>query len=289
VLAFLQVFDRAPIRLGARIALTELAFGVAVSLGGAGSVAIGALLLVERGAPRTRVAELSAVLFLLTSAINVLTLAVVGLATWVGILPGSSDPLLTLLPGAIAAFTFLFFLALPRISEHYIDLEAPGRLHTAIREISITIRMTEKMLFSRDWRLIGAFAYLWCDIGVLACCFAASGVVPPLSTMVLAYQIGYIVNFIPVPGQIGILDGSIVGMFVLFGVNATHATAATVVYHGIALWVPVVWGTIAFLILQRSRGQPLQLRPPRSERQAMRGVRRQLKRAARKAAAEQPS
>lgn len=42
VLAFLQVFERAPIRFGARVALSELAFGTAVSLGGAGSVAVGA-------------------------------------------------------------------------------------------------------------------------------------------------------------------------------------------------------------------------------------------------------
>src|SRR5437762_7313426 len=32
VLAFLQVFERAPIRFGARVALSELAFGSAVSL-----------------------------------------------------------------------------------------------------------------------------------------------------------------------------------------------------------------------------------------------------------------
>jgi hypothetical protein len=36
VLAFLQVFERAPIRFGARVALSELAFGAAASLGGAG-------------------------------------------------------------------------------------------------------------------------------------------------------------------------------------------------------------------------------------------------------------
>jgi uncharacterized membrane protein YbhN (UPF0104 family) len=284
VLAFLQVFDQAPIRFGARVALTELAFGVAVSLGGAGSVAIGALILTERGAPRGRVAELSAVLFLLTSAINVLTLAVVGLATWIGILPGSSDPLLTLLPGGVAALAFLFFLMLPGIADRHMDLDAPGRLHTAVRETVITIRLTERLLFSRDWRLIGAIAFLWCDIGVLVGCFAAIGAVPPISTIVLAYQIGYMANLIPIPGNIGVLDGSIVGMFVLFGIHATRATAATVVYHGIALWIPALWGTAAFLFLQRSRGQPLQLRPPRSERQAMRGVRRQLKRAERQRA-----
>ena len=34
VVAFLQVFDRAPLRVGARVALSEEAFGAAVSLGG---------------------------------------------------------------------------------------------------------------------------------------------------------------------------------------------------------------------------------------------------------------
>ena len=281
VLVFLQVFDRAPIRFGARVALTELAFGVAVSLGGAGSVAIGALIMTSRGAPKTRVAELSAVLFLLTSAINVLTLAAVGLGTWVGILPGSSDPLLTLLPGAVALVVFLFFLVLPRLADRYGHPEKSGALHAFMRETAITVRETRRQLFAPDWRLIGAWLYLWADIGVLAAVFAASGIVPQLSTLVLAYQVGYLANAIPIPGNIGVLDGSIVGMFVLYGVNATHATAATVVYHGIALWVPALWGTLAFLILQRGRGQPLQLRPPRSERQAMRGVRRQLKRAER--------
>ena len=46
------------------------------------------------------------------------------------------------------------------------------------------------------------------------------------------------------------------------------ATAATLVYHAIALWIPGMWGTIAFLLLRRSRGQPLRLRPPRAERKA---------------------
>ena len=41
VVAFLQVFDRAPVRVGARVALSEEAFGAAVSLGGVGSLAVG--------------------------------------------------------------------------------------------------------------------------------------------------------------------------------------------------------------------------------------------------------
>ena len=263
VLAFLQVFDRAPIRFGARVALSELAFGAAVSLGGAGSIAVGAWLLVDRGGNPIRVAERSAVLFLVTSAVNVVTLVLVGLALYVGILPGPRDPLLSLVPalGGIAASGF--FLALPHFSERLAAGRAPGRLRTVLIEVAASIRLTEQVLFTPDWRIIGAIAFLWCDIGVLAACFAAAGAVPPLAVIVLAYQIGYLSNLIPVPGNIGILDGSLVGMFVLYGVPATMATAATVVYHAIALWVPAMWGTVAFLILRHTRDRPLTPRPPR--------------------------
>ncbi len=82
VIAFLQVFDRAPVRFGARVALSELAFGAAVSLGGAGSIAVGAWLLVDRGGNPARIAERSAVLFLLTSAVNVVTLVLAGLGLY---------------------------------------------------------------------------------------------------------------------------------------------------------------------------------------------------------------
>ena len=268
IIAFLQVFERAPIRLGARVALSELAFGAAVSVGGAGSVAVGAWLLVERGANPGRVAERSAVLFLLTSAVNVITLGAVGLATWVGILPGSSNPLLTLLPGLVGVTVFFAFLALPRFVDRLVGDRTEGRTVTLLRGTSESVRDTAAILFRPDWRLIGAFGFLWFDIAVLELCFQAAGGNPPLSTLVLAYQIGYMSNFIPIPGGVGILDGSFVGMFVLFGVNASIATAATVVYHAISLWVPAMWGTVAFLLLRRSRGEPIRLRAPRRARRS---------------------
>jgi len=77
-----------------------------------------------------------------------------------------------------------------------------------------------------------------------------------------------------VPGNIGVLDGSLVGMFVIYGTSATLATAATVVYHAIALWIPALWGTAAFLILRRTRGRPIRLRPPREERRQLRSGQR---------------
>ena len=122
---------------------------------------------------------------------------------------------------------------------------------------SVSIRSTEQILCSADWWIIGAFAFLWADIAVLVVCFAALGVHPPLAAIVLAYQIGYLSNVIPIPGGIGVLDGSMVGMLVLYGVGATSATAASIVYHAISLGVPTVWGTLAYAMVRRSRRQPL--------------------------------
>ena len=126
MIAFLQVFDRAPLRFGARVALSELAFGAAVSLGGAGSIAVGAWLLVERGGNPARVAERSAVLFLLTSAINVVTLMLAGLGLWIGVLPGPSNPLLSLVPGTVGTAVLVLFLALPMITDRFAAKRAPG-------------------------------------------------------------------------------------------------------------------------------------------------------------------
>jgi uncharacterized membrane protein YbhN (UPF0104 family) len=264
VVAFLQVFERAPRRIGAFVALTEEAFGAAVSLGGVGSLAVGAWLLVERGAPVRRIAERSAVLFLYTSAINVITLILAGLGLFLG-LPGPSNPLLSILPAAVGVVVLILFLLLPRYVESIVRRLEPGRLHAFLTETAASVRDTERLVFHPDWRIVGAIGYLWFDIAVLFACFAAAGHVPPLAPVVLAYQIGYLSNFIPVPGGIGILDGSMIGMLVIYGVGGTVATAATLVYHVISLWVPALWGTVAFILLQRSKKQPIVLRNPTEE------------------------
>jgi uncharacterized membrane protein YbhN (UPF0104 family) len=269
VLAFLQVFERAPIRFGARVALSELAFNAAVSLGGVSSVAMGGWLLVERGAPLGRVAERSAVLFLLTSAINVITFAGAGFALFLGA-PGPSDPLQSILPAGVGTAVLVLVLLLPRLIDRGLDRRLPGRVRRLLAGTAMSIRDTEQLLFRPDWRILGAIAYLWCDIAVLYACFLALGVTPSVASIVLAYQIAYLSNSIPVPGGIGVLDGSLVGMLVLYGTGATAATAATLVYHAISLWIPAMWGTIAFLILRRSRRQPLELRPTREERRRIR-------------------
>jgi uncharacterized membrane protein YbhN (UPF0104 family) len=264
VVAFLQVFERAPVRVGSYVALSEEAFGAAVSLGGVGSLAVGAWLMVERGAPARRIAERSAVLFLYTSAINVVTLILAGVGLFLG-LPGPDNALLSIVPAAVGVIVLVLFLLLP----HYVDGLAgrvgPGRLQAFLIETAASVRDTKRLTFHPDWRIVGAVGYLWFDIAVLYACFAAAGQTPPVAPLVLAYQIGYLSNFVPVPGGIGVLDGSLIGMLVLYGVGGTVATAATLVYHAIALWVPAVWGTIAFIVLQKTKRRPTILRNPPEE------------------------
>ena len=264
ILAFLVVFTRAPVRVGARVALSEEAFGAAVSLGGVGSLAVGGWLMVERGAPAGTIAERSAVLFLYTSAINVITLILAGLGLFLG-LPGPSSPLLSIVPAAVGVLVLVLFLLLPRYVDRLLPRVGPGRLHTFLTETAASVGETKRLTFHPDWRIVGAVGYLWFDIAVLFACFAAAGKAPPLAPVVLAYQIGYLSNFIPVPGGIGVLDGSMIGMLVLYGVGGTAATAATIVYHAISLWVPAVWGTIAFILLQKTKKQPIVLRNPPEE------------------------
>ena len=55
-------------------------------------------------------------LFLYTSAINVITLILAGLGLFLG-LPGPSNPLLSIVPAAVGVVVLVLFLLLPR----YVD------------------------------------------------------------------------------------------------------------------------------------------------------------------------
>lgn len=260
VLLFQLVFRRLPRGFAAKLAWTEMAFGAAVPVGGMGSIAIGAWVLCSRGMPRGRIVERSGVLFLLTSAVNTAVLAVFGLGLWVGIFPGSRAPLLSLVPGAVAIVTLAFFLALPRWASWAAGRRGQeGRIAVWLRGIANIVRSTREAAFVPNWRLLGALAYLLADIAVLWVGFAAIGPTPPLAAIVLAYQIGYLATLIPIPGGVGSLDGGMIGMLVLYGASASSSATAVLSYHAIAVWVPTLVGTLAFLRLRRQIKQPLAL------------------------------
>lgn len=268
------VMRRGPAPLVRRLAWAEMAFGAVVPVGGAGGLAVGAWVMRARGATWSRVVNRSAVIFLLTSAVNALVLGVAGIAVWLGIGSDRSGLTYGLLPGglalaALAAFMLLPFVKAPPEREPH---TLRHRIRASLHRTGTWVRDTEEVTFHGDWRLIGAPAYLLCDIAVLWACLKAVGVNAPVMALIVGYQIGYLANLAPVPGGIGILDGGLLAALVLYKLPAAPTAAAVILYHAIALWTPTLGGTWGFISLRRSLAAPrLHLERPPAEASAPTG------------------
>jgi uncharacterized membrane protein YbhN (UPF0104 family) len=259
VLAFQEIFRRVSRRFAMRVALSEMAFSAVIPVGGAGGIALGAYIVKAKGGPVRRFAERSAVLFLLTSAVNVATLVLAGLLAGTGIVHVPHRVMLGLLPAAVGILVLAFFASIPTFARR---TSGDGR---ASRWLRATCRVVEGCfaeLRNPGWRLLGAVAYLWCDIAMLWVCFRALGHAPDAVAISLAFLIGYLGNVLPIPGGIGALDGGLTAAMILYGADPALAAAAVLAYHAIVLWIPTLLGTLAFLRLRRTLDEPVVLRTP---------------------------
>jgi uncharacterized membrane protein YbhN (UPF0104 family) len=260
VLAFQHVFYRAPPIFAARVALSEMAFSAVIPAGGAGGIALGAYIVKAKGGPVRRFAERSAVLFLLTSGVNVATLVLAGLIVATGVAAAPHPITLGLVPAIVGLLVLAFFAALPAIAARF---RGEGRATRWIRLTGRVVSQCFHELRHPTWRLWGMVAYLWFDIAMLYVCFRALGVHPDVPDLTLAFLIGYLGNVLPIPGGIGALDGGLTAALLLYGFDAAPAAAAVLAYHAIVLWIPTLLGTIAFLRVRRTFDEPLVLRDPR--------------------------
>jgi uncharacterized membrane protein YbhN (UPF0104 family) len=266
VLAFRMVFYRIPRLLAIRVALSEMAFGAVLPVGGAGGIAIGAWVAKAKGGSLRRFMERSAVLFLLTSGINAATLALAGLLVGVGVLHAPHHLLLGLVPGVIAAGGVALFWFVPSVAARFVLVEDSGRFVRWLHTTGRVVDDAKDEIKHPNWRLAGAVGYLWFDIAMLWVSFRAFGDAPPVGALTLAFLIGYLGNVIPVPGGIGALDGGLTGALVLYGADPASAAAAVLVYHAIVLWIPTLLGTLAFLRLRPTLHEPIVLGPERRAR-----------------------
>jgi uncharacterized membrane protein YbhN (UPF0104 family) len=249
------ILYRGPVREVRRLAWAEMAFGAVVPVGGAGGLAVGAWAMRAWGIAWSRIVNRSAVIFLLTSAINVTVLAVAGLGILLGIGGGPHGFVYGLVPAAVGLGTLSAFLILPVIAPR----QPRTRLGHALVRTAGWVTDTKAVLRQHSWKLLGAAGYLLFDIAVLWLCLRAVGTTAPLLGMIVGYQIGYLANLIPIPGGVGVLEGGLLGALLLYGLPAAPTAAAVIIYHAIALWIPTLGGTIGFVRLRRSvaRGEPL--------------------------------
>ncbi len=241
------VLPRGPAREIRRLAWAEMAFGAVVPVGGAGGLAVGAWAMRAWGITWSRIANRSAVIFLLTSAVNAAVLVLSGLGVWLGIGTDKGGVVYGLVPAAAAFLAIAIFCVTP-----FIRTSGRGWLGVVIARTGEWVRDTARIAFKPDWRLLGAVGYLLFDVAVLWACLRAVGLRPPLLALLVGYQLGYLANLVPIPGGLGALEGGLLGALLLYGLPAAPTAAAVVLYHAIALWIPTIGGTVGFVRLRKA-------------------------------------
>ncbi len=260
VVLFGLVFGMLSRRLTSRLSLAELAVNSVVSVSGLAGIALGAWVLRSKGISAERIAKRSVLIFVLTSAVNLLAVVAIGVPMWLGLLPGSRDPLLTLLPALAALSTITATLILAAWAHRTAARQRleHGRAGVAVTAISGGVGDALRLIGEHDWRLLGAVAYWLLDNLALYACLAAFGHPPSVWVVAMAYLVGMLANSIPVPGGFIAVEGGLVGMLLVFGARpASVVLAAVVVYRAISLWVPAGIGSLAFLSLRHEIGKPV--------------------------------
>jgi uncharacterized protein (TIRG00374 family) len=211
------------------------------------------------GMPVDEIARKTVAFFLLTSAPSVVMLFLLGVGLALGILPGGGGPLLSVLPAAVAAAAIAGTLAVRRLARRAeARIRRQGerskwfRLAPALLALSDGVEEAIKQLRRPDpLLLVGLVGFLVFDQLAFWASFRAVGASPDLAVIWMAYLIGQLGNWIPVPGGIGGVELGLVGALVLYGLPAVTATAGVLLYRVIELWIPSVMGIAAFAQLRR--------------------------------------
>jgi uncharacterized membrane protein YbhN (UPF0104 family) len=248
--------------VAARAAWAQLGGGMFVPGGSLSSVGVGAWILHRFGMPSDVIVERQFNLQFLNTATDALALIVFGIGLAIGILPGSSNLLLTLVPAVVAALGLTAALVIAPHGEAYAQKAHAihPKLASAIQTLSTAVEQTKRVLTHRDGLrcVVGAIGYLGFDVFVLWSAFGALGThpAPSFAVVLMAYIIGALGGSLPLPAGAGAVGG-MVGMLILYGVPHEAAVVAVLVYQAIGQLVPLVGGGIAYLLLRTSRSDQL--------------------------------
>jgi uncharacterized protein (TIRG00374 family) len=248
-------------RVSYQIGMSEMGANALLPTGG---LALGAWALKRGGMPTDEIARRTAAFFMLTSVANVLGVVLIGVALAARVLPGETNLALTLLPAAIAAAAIVGSLLAGRSSaglhrrldRNEASVSSSRCSMLALKTlVAVADGVNEAVALLREgnaWLIGGILAYLVFDVLILWATFRAFGAAPAPAILGMAYLIGELGGLIPIPGGIGGVDAGLVGTFVLYKVPITAAASAVLAYRAIALWVPAILGSAAFVSLRRT-------------------------------------
>lgn len=260
VVVFRAVFcARMSWRLSYQIGMAEQAANSLLPAGGAGGLALGVWALRRRGLSPEHIGRRTVAFFLLTSVANVGTLIVFAALFASGVINGDTAPGLTYAVAVAGVVGTAIVLALPALTVRRGGADAPrskaGRIKAGWRvtrdSLGGGVRDSVQLLRQRSLGvLVGSFGYMGFDIAVLGVCFLAFGYTPNFGVLVVAYLIGQLGGLLPLPGGIGGIEGGLIGTFVIYNVPAAPATVAVLTYRVLALWIPAILGSLAFVRLR---------------------------------------
>jgi uncharacterized membrane protein YbhN (UPF0104 family) len=245
-------------RLSYQIGMAEQAANSVLSVSGTGGLAPGAWALRRGGMSAENIGRKSVAFFFLTSLANVTGVVAFAALYAIGVLMHDRNTALTYGFGAAALVATVIVVALPAVLT---PVEPPAPAHE--RRFATVLRFARysfgqgvpdavRLLRRRSLGvLIGSVGTVTFDLAVLGVCFLAFGYSPPIGVLALGYLIGQLGGNIPVPGGIGGIELGLIGTLALYQQPLATTTAAVLVYHAIALWIPGLLGTVAFAQLRR--------------------------------------
>jgi uncharacterized protein (TIRG00374 family) len=269
VVLFQGVYVRGGFRLTAvesyQITMAGLAATRVFAAGGAGGIALTAWALRRAGMPKRAVADQTLAFLVLTYGVYMAAVVVGGFGLYFGILPGSQDWAITLLPAIIGIVAFAIAL-LASLTPTDLQRRLDGYAHRHGRwakwaqraanlpaAISSGIRISVSLVRAGDPALAGSIAYWGFNIAVLWASFRAFGEAPPWAVIVMGYFVGMLANLLPLPGGVGGVDGGMIGAFVAFGGESKDSiVVAVLTYRLFAFYLPTIPGAIAYFQLRRT-------------------------------------
>jgi uncharacterized membrane protein YbhN (UPF0104 family) len=216
------------------------------------------------GMARRTVAERTMVFLVLTYAVYMAAMLIVGLGLRIGLFPGPAPFGLTVVPAAFAGVSIALTLLLaltPTDLQRRVERAGGGdgrlarltaRAATLPATMSAAVRYSIDSVRARDPAILGSIAYWAFNIAVLWASFRAFGEAPPWSIVLMGYLVGMLGNLLPLPGGVGGVDGGMIGAFIGFGVDDGLAVVAVLTYRAFAFWLPTIPGAIAFFQLRRT-------------------------------------
>jgi len=263
VVVFRSVFcHRMTWRMSYQIGMAEQAANSLLPAGGAGGLALGAWALRRGGMAADHIARRSVAFFLLTSLANVGGLILFAAAIAVGVFGPVPAPGVTFGVAGAGVLGTVIVLCLPALISRYSSRRAPlppdaARLRVVLRHAvdALGDGVGDALVLLRQNRVgavVGSLGYLAFDIAALGASFAAFGRTPAFGVLVVAYIIGQLGGLLPVPGGIGGVEGGLIGTFAIYHVSLTAASVAVLAYRALALWIPAMLGSVAFVQLRRT-------------------------------------